>query len=90
VSYRGKSFVSVLGPVRCERGYYHCPHCQAGHFPWDTVLGLSAPELTPGAEQLVSLAGCLDSFGEGHKKIWLVGRIYGCNLERVVLWAWVF
>lgn len=78
MSYRGKPFVSVLGPVRCERGYYHCQHCQAGHFPWDAVLGLSAQELTPGAEQLVSLAGCLDSFGEGHKKI--LPRMAGIRL----------
>lgn len=78
MSYRGKSFVSVLGPVRCERGYYHCPHCQAGHFPWDAVLGFTPQELTPGAEQLVSLAGCLDSFGEGHKKI--LPRMAGIRL----------
>ncbi|MBI3464946.1 MAG: ISKra4 family transposase, partial [Planctomycetes bacterium] len=54
------SLVSVLGTVRCTRGYYHCPHCHAGHFPWDAELGLSVQELTPGAEELVSLAGCLD------------------------------
>ena len=26
----------------------------------------------------------------GWKNFGIVGRIYGCNLERVVLWAWVF
>ncbi|MBI3467287.1 MAG: hypothetical protein HY000_30110 [Planctomycetes bacterium] len=31
-----------------------------GHVPWDEVLGLSERELTPGAQQLVSLAACLD------------------------------
>ena len=67
--YRAKSLVSVLGTVRCTRGYYHCPHCHAGHFPWDTELGLSVQELTPGAEELVSLAGCLDSFAEARQKI---------------------
>lgn len=78
MSYRGKSFVSVLGPVRCERGYYHCPHCAAGHFPWDAVLGLTVQELTPGAEQLVSLAGCLDSFAEAKQKI--LPRMAGIRL----------
>ena len=78
MSYRGKTFISVLGAVCCERGYYHCPRCHAGHFPWDAVLGLSTQELTPGAEELVSLAGCLDSFGEGHKKI--LPRMSGIRL----------
>jgi hypothetical protein len=32
-------------------------------------LGLTPRELTPGAEQLVSLAGCLDSFAEARQKI---------------------
>lgn len=67
-----------MGLVRCERGYYHCSRCHAGHFPWDTVLGFSERELTPGAEQLASLAGCLDSFGEGHKKI--LPRMAGIHL----------
>jgi hypothetical protein len=61
--------VSVLGDVRLQRGYYYCPRCRAGHFPWDATLGLSEPEVTPGAAQLISLAGCLDSFIEAHRKI---------------------
>lgn len=58
-----------MGVIRCLRGYYYCSHCGAGHVPWDHVLGFSGPELTPGAEQLVSLAGCLDSFAEANQKI---------------------
>lgn len=79
VDYRSKSFVSLMGSVRCKRGYYHCSRCHAGHFPWDAVLGFSVQELTPGAEQLASLAGCLDSFGEGHKKI--LPRMAGIHLS---------
>jgi hypothetical protein len=58
-----------MGAVRCQRGYYYCSRCGAGHVPWDHVLGFTGPELTPGAEQLVSLAGCLDSFAEANQKI---------------------
>jgi hypothetical protein len=58
-----------MGEVCCQRGYYYCSRCGAGHFPWDKVLGFSEPELTPGAEQLVSMAGCLDSFAEANQKI---------------------
>lgn len=61
--------MSVLGAVSAERGYYHCRHCHRGCVPWDEVLGLTQRELTPGAEQLVSLAGCLESFAEARQKI---------------------
>jgi hypothetical protein len=61
--------VSVLGAVRIERGYYYCVRCHGGHFPWDQTLGLSDAEVTPGAEQLISMAGCLDSFVEAHRKV---------------------
>lgn len=67
-----------MGTIRCVRGYYHCRHCHAGHFPWDETLGLTVQELTPGAEQLVSLAGCLDSFAEAKQKI--LPRMAGIRL----------
>lgn len=37
--------------------------------PWDRTLGLPESHLTPGAEQLVALAGMLDSFAEASQKI---------------------
>lgn len=36
--YRAKTLVSILGTVRCERGYYYCGH---GVFPWDQFVGLT-------------------------------------------------
>jgi hypothetical protein len=52
----------VLGPLRAARAYYHCRHCHGGRCPGDSVLGLGAGDLTPGAAEVVSLAGVLDSF----------------------------
>jgi hypothetical protein len=55
--------VSLLGEVTIPRSYYHCRHCGDGHFPWDGVLRLTPRSLTPGAEEVVSLAGITDAFG---------------------------
>jgi hypothetical protein len=65
VGYRPKTFVSLLGEIRLERAYYHCPRCHAGFVPWDEALRLSADALTPGAREVTCLAGILSSFAEG-------------------------
>jgi hypothetical protein len=66
---RDKTFVSLMGEIVLQRrAYYHCPACHAGHVPLDAVLGISACRLTPAAEELVSLAGTLDSFADAAEK----------------------
>jgi hypothetical protein len=61
--------VSAVGPLRLTRAYYYCPACHTGHCPWDATLRLTAGDLTPAAEQLVSLAGSLASFAEAVEKV---------------------
>jgi hypothetical protein len=56
--------VSLLGDLRLDRGYYHCAGCGQGHFPWDATLRLTAQRLTPGAREVVCLAGIQESFGK--------------------------
>jgi hypothetical protein len=53
-----------MGAVRLQRHYYHCPACAAGFCPWDSVLGLSAAALSPGADEVICLAGVQASFAE--------------------------
>jgi hypothetical protein len=67
--WQGRTVVSLLGPVRCTRHYYYCPDCRTGSGPLDVTLGLTAHDLTPAAEHLVSLAGVLDSFAEAATKV---------------------
>jgi hypothetical protein len=68
--HRRKTFTTLLGDVRVEvRPYYHCSHCHCGHFPGDASLGLTDRRVTLGAEEVVTLAGTLDSFGVAAKKI---------------------
>lgn len=64
VEYRPKNIVSLIGELRLSRGYYHCRHCSHGAFPWDRTLRLSEHRLTPGAQEVVCLAGILESFGK--------------------------
>jgi len=64
VGYRPKKIVSLVGELRLERPYYHCSSCGQGRWPWDEVLRLSAQRLTPGAEEVTTLAGIQESFGK--------------------------
>lgn len=62
--------MSVLGPIRCRRAYYYCHRCGQGLFPWDEQVGLTPKRLTPGAEELVTLAGTVsNSFAEANEKV---------------------
>jgi hypothetical protein len=62
--------LSILGPVRCRRAYYHCAACGAGLAPWDEAVGLSRRNLTPAAEELTSLGGTLaDGFEEAAEEV---------------------
>lgn len=64
VNYRPKTFVSLLGDIRFERGYYHCEHCHQGHFPWDQTLRMSPQRLTLAAQEVITLSGLKESFGK--------------------------
>ena len=64
VDYRPKTLQSLVGTFGLDRAYYHCRACGKGTVPWDQTLGLSRQAMTPGAKELVSLIGAVDSFGE--------------------------
>jgi hypothetical protein len=68
LNYRPKGIVSLLGELRVSRGYYHCPQCGTGQFPWDQTLRLSPQRLTPGAQEVVCLAGIQESFGKAAER----------------------
>jgi hypothetical protein len=50
------------------RAYYLCPACRAGHVPVDAALGFSGRRLTPGAEEVATLAGTTNSFADAAEK----------------------
>jgi hypothetical protein len=84
--YRPRTVLGLLGAMRLERHYYHCPHCQHGNSPQDQRLGLRDHDLTPAADEVVSLAGVQASFAEAAEKtlVRLAGlRVSESTVERV-------
>ena len=77
--YRDKNVVSLLGTVRLSRGYYPCPHCGSGHFPWDGTLRLTPQGLTPGAQEIVALGGTQEAFGKAAE--WTLQKMAGLRLS---------
>jgi len=62
--------VTLLGTVRVERRpYYLCTTCHSGSFPGDSALRLEDTRLSSAAEEIVTLAGTLDSFEVSAEKI---------------------
>lgn len=62
---RTKQFQSVLGPLRLERAYYHCPSCGHGFCPRDRHLGLANTSLSPALTRMTGTVGAMVSFQEG-------------------------
>ena len=54
---RGRTLVSLFGPVRCERACYYCRRCGQGLAPFDEQAGIGARGLSPAAVRLTALAG---------------------------------
>ncbi len=61
--------MSLLGPLRLERPYYHCAACGQGCCPWDAVLGVTSAALSPGAAEVACVAGVQTSFAEASEKV---------------------
>jgi hypothetical protein len=71
--------VSLLGILRiAQRPYYHCAHCHHGFFPGDAALHLEDTRLSTAAQEVVTLAGTLDSFEVAAEKI--LPKMTGLNL----------
>ena len=66
--FRARTVLSLLGALRLERHYYHCPHCHQGTCPQDQRLGLRQHDLTVAADEVVCLAGVQASFAEAAHK----------------------
>jgi Uncharacterised protein family (UPF0236) len=85
VERRAKTFVSVLGPLRLERAYYHCATCGRGFCPRDCSLGLERSSLSPALTRMVGLVGSITSFQEGSELLWELAsvRVEAKQVERV-------
>ena len=78
--------ISLFGKVRLSCSYYHCRHCHSGHQPWDAALKLGPRRVTAGAEEAITLAGLLTSFGRAAQStlIKLTGiRVSESTVQRI-------
>ena len=86
VSWREKTVISLFGDVRLACSYYHCRHCRTGYQPWDEALRLGDRRVTAGAEEAITLAGLLTSFGRAARNtlLKLTGiRVSESTVQRV-------
>jgi len=87
VSYRDKTFDSVLGPVTTRRAWYHCAACGHGLAPRDAELGVAGATMSPGLAKMSARAGAAVPFTPGAvlvgelAGIWLTGRRLGRHAE---------
>lgn len=78
IGRRAKTWVSVLGPLRVERAYYHCRACGRRFCPRDRALGLEGSSLSPAVTRMTAAVGALLSFPEGSE---LLKELAGVQVE---------
>jgi hypothetical protein len=64
VSYRDKTFDTVLGPVTLNRAWYHCAACKHGFAPRDAELGIAGASLSPGLAAMNDRAAAAGPFAQ--------------------------
>ena len=86
VAWREKTVVSLFGDLRLCGSYYHCGHCRTGQQPWNASLRLGSRRVTAGAEEAITLAGLLTSFGQAAQRtlVKLTGiRVSESTVQRI-------
>ena len=64
VSYRDKTFDTVLGPVTVSRAWYHCAECGHGLAPRDAGLGVAGASMSPGLAAMNDRAAAAGPFAK--------------------------
>jgi len=75
---RIKVFQSILGELRLERAYYHCPHCGGGFCPRDRSLGVEKTCFSPATVRMIGTVGSMVSFQEGSQ---LLRELAGIGID---------
>jgi hypothetical protein len=64
ISYRDKTFDTVLGPVTLSRAWYHCAACGHGFAPRDAELGVAGTSMSPGLTAMNDTAAAAGPFAK--------------------------
>ena len=67
VSYRDKTFDTVLGPVTVSRAWYHCALCEHGSAPRDAELGVAGASMSPGLTRMNDHAAAAAPFAKASR-----------------------
>ena len=77
VSYRVKTFDTVLGPVTVRRAWYHCARCGHGLAPKDAELGAAGGSMSPGLAKMTARAAAAVPFAKATS---LLAELAGLDL----------
>ena len=69
VASRGKTLVSLLGPLRVERHSDPCTACGQGCCPWEGVLGVTGAAVSPAAAEEACRAGVHASLAAAREQV---------------------
>jgi hypothetical protein len=69
VEYRDKKLLTILGPVKVKRAYYHDKECKKGFCSKDKDLDIEGTSFSPGVRRMMSRAGTYKPFFFGHEDI---------------------
>jgi len=72
---RPKELLTVLGPVKFQRGYYVCPTCRQGQSPRDRELDVEGVSCSPGVRRMMAVVGSESSFEQGREQLELLAGI---------------
>jgi hypothetical protein len=78
VGRRKKVVQSILGELKLERAYYHCPYCSGGFYPRDRQLGIEKTCFSPATVRMIGTVGSMVSFQEGSQ---LLRELAGIGID---------
>lgn len=72
---RFRDLLTVVGPVRFERAYYHCASCHHGQSPRDRELDVVDTDYSPGVRRMMAVVGSDTSFDRGREQMELLAGL---------------
>lgn len=75
---RIKVVQSILGELKLDRAYYHCPLCSSGFYPRDRQMGIEKTCFSPATVRMMGTVGSMVSFQEGSQ---LLRELAGIGID---------
>ena len=69
MQHRGRNVHTILGWIKINRAYYHCPSCGTGLAPYDKASGLGSEQLSPGLAMACCLLAVTTALSRSHRRL---------------------